>query len=212
MNKILLFLTIAILMAGCGASPSNTDEANALRTKLPFIDASMTEGSTTKHKISVAVTSVSKDMQEKYFSDDVESHGYIPLLVTITNNASQDILVQSLKTTILQNDKEIKLADADLLKKKMRESVTTMPGINEPVPSVDNRYIMRISAVNMVFFTKALREDIIHSGQSVTGFIFFNQATYPSGDKKLHLEFQTLKKLQYFNIDANFNLGIKNKR
>lgn len=209
MSKILLFIFVSILMVGCATSPSNTDEAKALNQKLPFRDASTMEGATTKYKISIAVTGVDEDIQEIYFSDPLESQGYIPLLVTITNNAPQDVLVRSLETVLVSGDKIIPQADADLLKKKVRNSVTTFPGINEPVPSVDNREMMKTSAVNSIFFKQALREDIVHSGQSITGFVFFDKATYPEGTKKLRLEFQTLRKLQYFNIDATLNYDVK---
>ena len=209
MSKILLFLFVSIFIGGCWSSPSSTDEAKSLRQKLPFRDASTMEEATTKYKLSIAVTGVSEDLQETYFSDELEPQGYVPLLVTITNNATQDVLVRSLDTVIVAGDKTIKPSDADILKKKVRESVTTFPGINEPVPRVDNRHMMRTSAVNSIFFKQALREDIVHSGQSVTGFVFFDKATYPAGVKKLRLEFQTLRKLQYFNIDATFNYDVK---
>ncbi|WP_321778408.1 hypothetical protein [Sulfurimonas sp.] len=209
MSKILLFLFVSLLIVGCGANPSNTDEAKALNQKLPFRDASMMEDSTTKYKISIAVTGVSEEMQETYFSDELEPKGYVPLLVTITNNASQDVLVRSLETVIVVGNKTVKQSNADLLKKTIRNSVTTFPGINEPVAMVDNRQMMKTSAVNSIFFKQALREDIVHSGQSITGFVFFDKVKYPVEDKKLRIEFQTLRKLQYFNIDANLNYNVK---
>ncbi len=201
-NKLFILVILVLSLSACATSPDRTKQALAKDRELPFRDASMMENSVTKYGISIAATRVEKSMQKEMFASNLESNGYISLLVTVTNNAPQKVLVRAHESLIVSGDLQVPQTDADRIKKKFRGKASVGPALGAPPPVYENLKKMMKDAVNTTFFKKSLREGILHPGQSVSGFVFFDKTSWPVGEKNLRVVFQTLRKLNNFEIDV----------
>ena len=172
-NKLFIFLALALSLSACVTNPTRTSQALAKDRELPFRDASMMENAVTRYGISIAVTMADQDLQKDMFASSLEANGYIPLLVTVTNNAPQKVLLRAQETLLMTKAGQVSQTDADTLKKDIRDKASIGSAIGVPGNMYELLTKQMKEAVNTNFFKKSLREGVVYPGQSVSGFVFF---------------------------------------
>lgn len=100
--KLIIVLLFTIIISGCGIY-ENPSEVSAMKSNIPFKDASLAENSVDKDNITAVAEIPDEGMQFKMFSE-VLSYEYLPVLITVTNNSSKRVLI---KNIILENGHKV---------------------------------------------------------------------------------------------------------
>lgn len=198
--KLISALVFSLIVTGCNIY-KNPSEVTALNTKIPFKDASLIQGSATKDGIIAAAEIPDSDMQYKMLSETV-SGKYIPILLTITNNSSGNILF--LDANLERDGKtlnKIPLIDVvESLQGHFWLTARIFAGGN--TGEAMNEKQRRDEAVNVNLYNKSMRETIIMPDHTTQGFYFYKAPEKGKDVKnyRLKLKFQKLTRLKYFYL------------
>ena len=216
MKNIVFFkLVIAVwaVVSSFAAQAKISDEIKALNVPIPYRDASMMEGAVALRSAVVAVEYADRKMQKRMFSRRIDKDFY-PVLIRVTNDSDQRLLVKAPDTHLIsQNDKfepeQIHRVFNGLIKTgktgRALGSIVTL-GISNLVGSNNAVMVQYDSEINeplvQNMYNKSLKFSIVESGDTVSGFLFFEKKAGKGKKIELSLPLQYLNSVETFVVEV----------
>ena len=214
MKNIVFFkLVIAVwaVVSSFAAQAKISDEIKALNVPIPYRDASMMEGAVALRSAVVAVEYADRKMQKRMFSRRIDKNFY-PVLIRVTNDSDQRLLVKAPDTHLIsQNDKfepeQIHRVFNGLIKTgktgRALGSIVTL-GISNLVGSNNAVMVQYDSEINeplvQNMYNKSLKFSIVESGDTVSGFLFFEKKAGKGKKIELSVPLQYLNNVETFVV------------
>ena len=216
MKNIVFFkLVIAIwaVVSSFAAQAKISDEIKALNVPIPYRDASMMEGAVALRSAVVAVEYADRKMQKRMFSRRIDKNFY-PVLIRVTNDSDQRLLVKAPDAYLLsQSDKiepqQIHHVFNGLIKTgktgRALGSIVTLGlsnllGGNNAVMVQYDGDINEPLVQNM--YNKSLKFSIVESGDTLSGFLFFDKRASKGKKNELSLPLQYLNSVETFAVEV----------
>lgn len=216
MKKITLFTTATVLWAlttSHATQAGTSDEMKALRVPIPYRDASMIEGAVALQSAVVAVEYADKKMQERMFARKLDKKFY-PILVRVTNESDQRLLVKAPGSSLIAGGNELEphqihhvydnliktSKTARALGSIITLGLSNLSGGNNAVMVRNDGEFNEPLVQNM--YNKTLKLSIVEPGDTLSGFLFFDNTA--SNEKRAEL----LLPLQYLNTTETFILEV----
>ena len=216
MKNITLFTTATVIWAlttSHAIQAGTSDEMKALRVPIPYRDASMIEGAVALQSAVVAVEYADKKMQERVFARKLDKKFY-PILVRVTNESDQRLLVKAPDSSLIVGGNELEPHQIhhvyDNLIKTSKTArafgsiitlgLSNLSGGNNAVMVRNDGEFNEPLVQNM--YNKTLKLSIVEPGDTLSGFLFFDNNA--SNEKKAEL----LLPLQYLNTTETFILEV----
>jgi len=216
MKNIVFFkLVIAVwaVVTSFAAQADISDEIKALNVPIPYRDATMIKGAVALRSAVVAVEYADRKMQKRMFARRLDKDFY-PLLIRVTNDSDQRLLVKAPDTYLLSQSNKIEpqqihhvfngliktgktgralgsivtLGLSNLLGGNNAVMVQYDGDINEPL--VQNMY------------NKSLKFSIVESGDTLSGFLFFDKTASKGKKNELSLPLQYLNSVETFAVEV----------
>ena len=216
MKNIVFFkLVIAVwaVVSSFAAQAKISDEIKALNVPIPYRDASMMEGAVALRSAVVAVEYADRKMQKRMFSRRIDKDFY-PVLIRVTNDSDQRLLVKAPDTHLIsQNDmfepEQIHRVFNGLIKTgktgRALGSIVTL-GISNLVGSNNAVMVQYDSEINeplvQNMYNKSLKFSIVESGDTVSGFLFFEKKAGKGKKIELSLPLQYLNSVETFVVEV----------
>ena len=216
MKNIVFFkLVIAVwaVVSSFAAQAKISDEIKALNVPIPYRDASMMEGAVALRSAVVAVEYADRKMQKRMFSRRIDKDFY-PVLIRVTNDSDQRLLVKAPDTHLIsQNDKfepeQIHRVFNGLIKTgktgRALGSIVTL-GISNLVGSNNAVMVQYDSELNeplvQNMYNKSLKFSIVESGDTLSGFLFFDKRASKGKKTELSLPLQYLNSVETFAVEV----------
>ncbi len=216
MKKITLFATANVLWAlttSHAVQADISDEMKALNIPIPYRDASMIEGAVALRSAVVGVEYVDKKMQERMFARKLNKKFY-SILVRVTNESDQRLLVKAPDSSLIAGGNEVEPHQIhNVFKNLIKTSKTgrafgsimtlglsNLLGGNNAVMVRNDGEFNEPLVQNM--YNKTLKLSIVEPGDTLSGFLFFDNNA--SNDKEAEL----VLPLQYLNTTETFILEV----
>ena len=206
-------IALWLVVTSFTAQAKISDEIKALSVPIPYRDASMIEGAIALRSAVVGVEYADKKMQKRMFARRVDKDFY-PLLIRVTNDSDQRLLVKAPDTYLLSQSTKIEpqqihhvfngliktgktgralgsivtLGLSNLLGGNNAVMVQYDGDINEPL--VQNMY------------NKSLKFSIVESGDTLSGFLFFDKKASKGKKNELSLPLQYLNSVETFAVEV----------
>lgn len=214
MKNIVLFkplIAVWAVVTSFAAQADISDEIKALNVPIPYRDATMMEGAVALRSAVVAVEYADRKMQKRMFSRRIDKDFY-PVLIRVTNDSDQRLLVKAPDTYLIsQNDKfepeQIHRVFNGLIKSgktgRALGSIVTL-GISNLVGSNNAVMVQYDSDFNeplvQNMYNKSLKFSIVESGDTVSGFLFFEKKAGKGKKIELSVPLQYLNNVETFVV------------
>ena len=214
MKNIVLFkplIAVWAVVTSFAAQADISDEIKALNVPIPYRDATMMEGAVALRSAVVAVEYADRKMQKRMFSRRIDKDFY-PVLIRVTNDSDQRLLVKAPDTYLIsQNDKfepeQIHRVFNGLIKSgktgRALGSIVTL-GISNLVGSNNAVMVQYDSDFNeplvQNMYNKSLKFSIVDSGDTVSGFLFFEKKAGKGKKIELSVPLQYLNNVETFVV------------
>lgn len=221
-------LILALLFLSIVPSQIFAEEANRFDViDIPFKEASMLEGFSTIKGVAIHAKIIDKNTQDSYFDENLSSDNIYPVLVRITNDSkrkvvvySQDSMIKSAggayKPLAMQPVIELYQRNATALRSAFNAmgTITTlgMSTIGGEV-SEHAKYAAEIQSIKEeirnLFYKKALHERMLYPGDTISGFLFFDNAKSKEtkqlpiqGEVRLNVSLQFMRSLKKYDVET----------
>lgn len=176
-------MVIALVSGGC---LSVKKEQAAARRQIPFREASVAQGGKEFERVIVEADSISKKEQKKFFASKPSSCGELPVLLRVTNNSQDKILVSPLQIRLQEGGAEIPPSmlfdvyedaqDAFRISEAFPMVLTSTVGFWIGRGEVKNAMQEEDELIANNYFDKAFHQTIIPPQQTAVGVVFFEKA------------------------------------
>ncbi len=216
MKNIGLFkplIAVWAVVTSFAAQADISDEIKALNVPIPYRDATMMEGAVALRSAVVAVEYADRKMQKRMFSRRIDKDFY-PVLIRVTNDSDQRLLVKAPETYLIsQNDKfepeQIHRVFNGLIKTgktgRALGSIVTL-GISNLVGGNNAVMVQYDGDINeplvQNMYNKSLKFSIVESGDTVSGFLFFEKKAGKGKKIELSLPLQYLNSVETFVVEV----------
>jgi len=200
---ILLLLTCIMLFANANKKIMNVVD-------IPFKEATMFNDYTNFMDVSIYAKTINDDMQKNFFEEEVEDDGIYPVLVYITNNSKEKVIIYA-KDGVLNQMPQIQLHS---IIKPYQNSVLTSKTVFATLANIsslgmriadggdkmaDGHAQAHIEEIRNEFYRKSIKETLLYPGDTISGFLFF--------DKKELREKNTISmQIQFMNSIKKYTL------
>ena len=208
-----LLIAVWAVVTSFAAQADISDEIKALNVPIPYRDATMMEGAVALRSAVVAVEYADRKMQKRMFSRRIDKDFY-PVLIRVTNDSDQRLLVKAPETYLIsQNDKfepeQIHRVFNGLIKTgktgRALGSIVTL-GISNLVGGNNAVMVQYDGNINeplvQNMYNKSLKFSIVESGDTVSGFLFFEKKAGKGKKIELSLPLQYLNSVETFVVEV----------
>jgi len=208
-----LLIAVWAVVTSFAAQADISDEIKALNVPIPYRDATMMEGAVALRSAVVAVEYADRKMQKRMFSRRIDKDFY-PVLIRVTNDSDQRLLVKAPETYLIsQNDKfepeQIHRVFNGLIKTgktgRALGSIVTL-GISNLVGGNNAVMVQYDGDINeplvQNMYNKSLKFSIVESGDTVSGFLFFEKKAGKGKKIELSLPLQYLNSVETFVVEV----------
>ncbi|MBT4161479.1 MAG: hypothetical protein HOC70_14720 [Gammaproteobacteria bacterium] len=195
---ILLALTAQLALA------KQTDEEKAFKRPLAFRMASYYESAITQSDISAAAITIDTKMQKRMFARKLEKEGILPILVTVTNQTNDPIIVDGSNPKLRS-----KSGESSMLKiHEMLEPLITAGKGLRTFGSVISLGMSNKMGGNLAYmieldgnineplvtnlYNKSLKYTFVEAGDTAAGFVFFETRKAKGKNKTIELKIRSL--------------------
>ena len=200
---------LILILLTCSISFANTDKIMEV-VDIPFKEATMLKGYTEFMDVAIYAKTINDDKQELYFEEEVEDEGIYPVLVYITNNSKEKVIIFS-KDGVLDQMPQIGITE---IIKPYQSSVLTSKAVFATVFNItsfgmrmadggdkmaDGHAQAHVEEIRNEFYTKTLKQTLLYPGDSIVGFMFFDSLRVKD-NSTLWIQMQFLNSLQKHDL------------
>lgn len=207
MKYLLIILLVYVI--------SNAETTDKIRevVDIPFKEASMINSHTEFMGVTIYAKTIDEDTQENYFYEEVEDDGSYPVLLYITNESREKVLVYT-KDATLDNLKQKSLRS---IIEPYQSSVLTSKAVFATLANIssfglrmasggdemaDGHAQSQIEEIRNEFYAKSIKETLLYPGDTILGFMFFDE-------KQANKNGNINMKIQFMNSLKKYDLKTK---
>lgn len=202
-SRAIPLLAAVLILSSCAAGVARRQH-DALKQVIPFQEATMSPKPVEKDGLSAAAEIPAKSEQKSLFSRKITSEGFVPVLITVTNDSDQRYVIRSGQARLLLPDDQTAAAvGIDPIDKKIGFSYargTCCP----PQPRYINIKADQMETMRNILHLRALPSFVLEPRQSKRGFIFFANKDMKAAGKepRVLLPVEALDKLDHTDLEV----------
>jgi len=187
---------------------------------LPFKEATMLKGYSEVMDISIHAKSISEDLQESYFDQDLTDDNVYPVLVRITNNSMKKVLLHSMDAKLISQEFKLNRYPLENVITPYQESIIRNNAILGTIGNFTTLGMRlgsgdaeadsgdaqaRSEAIRNEFYKKSLKEKLLYPGDTISGFVFFNikEKNQENLKASLNVKMQFMNSLRKYDLKTD---------
>lgn len=200
--RIISSIAVATVCAGC-ALYSEPSEVTAMRTQIPYRDATAIADAVESEAIFVAAAVPDRDTQIRLLSEPLPDR-FLPVLITITNSGDKRIIFDRVAISS-GGFTHPAVPVTDVIRSLQGHFWLTMRMFFLPEACIweaMNEKQRRDEAVNIAVYEKLLRPSIIEPRTTVAGFAFFDGHRTGQDAAELTVTLQKLDRISFVSVSV----------